>query len=173
MAMKTEAAKALRGYRKDVEAQIAQTEAKLAELRAELERIESALTTIGADGGARSATATGRPAGAASSGAAPATAAATAPKRRQQRVKPEQRERQIVAALTDGPLSVKDVAKRLKLGRSRARTLLSELKQRGVLNSEREGNGARARELYSLPQRNSRSSSKRSTSPREQAAKSA
>jgi DNA-binding transcriptional ArsR family regulator len=172
MAMKTEAAKALRGYRKDVEAQIAQTEAKLAELRAELERIESALTTIGADGGARSATATERPAGAASSGAAPATVAATTPKRRQQpRVTPEQRERQIVAALTDGPLSVKDVAKRLKLGPSRARTLLSELKQRGVLNSERDGKGTRARELFSLPQGNSRSSSKRSTSSREHAAK--
>ena len=172
MAMKTEAAKALRGYREDVEAQIARTEAKLAELRAELERIESALTTIGADGGARSATATGPSASAASSGA-PATAAATARRRRQQRVKPEQRERQIVAALANGPLSVKDVAKRLKLGRSRARTLLSELKQRGVLTSQREANGARARELYSLPQRNSRRSSKRSTSPREQAAKSA
>jgi DNA-binding transcriptional ArsR family regulator len=172
MAMKTEAAKALRGYREDVEAQIARTEAKLAELRAELERIESALTTIGVDGGARSATATGPSASAASSGA-PATAAATARRRRQQRVKPEQRERQIVAALANGPLSVKDVAKRLKLGRSRARTLLSELKQRGVLTSQREGNGARARELYSLPQRSSRSSRKGSTRSRTQPAKSA
>jgi len=172
MAMKTEAAKALRGYREDVEAQIARTEARLAELRAELERIESALTTIGADGGARSATATGPSASAASSGA-PATAAATARKRRQQRVKPEQRERQIVAALADGPLSVKDVAKRLKLGRSRARTLLSELKQRGVLTSQREGTGARARELYSLPQRSSLSSRKGSTRSRTQPAKSA
>jgi DNA-binding transcriptional ArsR family regulator len=173
MAMKTEAAKALRGYREDVEAQIARTEAKLAELRAELERIESALTTIAADGGARSATATGPPASAASSRTAPATAAATAGRRRQQRVKPEQRERQIVAALADGPLSVKDVAKRLKLGRSRARTLLSELKQRGVLTSQREGNGARARELYSLPRRSSRSSRKGSTRSRTQPAKSA
>jgi DNA-binding transcriptional ArsR family regulator len=173
MAIKTEAAKALRGYREDVEAQIARTEAKLAELRAELERIESALTTIGVDGGARSVTATGPSASAASSGAAPATAAATAGRRRQQRVKPEQRERQIVAALADGPLSVKDVAKRLKLGRSRARTLLSELKQRGVLTSQREGNGARARELYALPRRSSRSSRKGSTRSRTQPAKSA
>ncbi len=172
MAMKTEAAKALRGYREDVEAQIARTEARLAELRAELERIESALTTIGVDGGARSATATGPSASAASSGA-PATAAATARRRRQQRVKPEQRELQIVAALANGPLSVKDVAKRLKLGRSRARTLLSELKQRGVLTSQREGNGARARELYSLPRRSSRSSRKGSTRSRTQPAKSA
>jgi DNA-binding transcriptional ArsR family regulator len=170
--MKTEAAKALRGYRKDVEAQIAQTEARLAELRAELERIESAMTTIGADGGARSPTATAR-AGAAGGGAASATAAALASKRRQQRVKPEQREPQIVAALAEGPLGVKEIAKRLKLGRSRARTLLSELKQRGVLTSERDGNGPRARELYSLPPGTSRRSSKRSGRSRSQAAKSA
>jgi biotin operon repressor len=170
MAMKTEAAKALRGYREDVEAQIARAEARLAELRAELERIESALTTIGADGGARSATATGPSASAAGS-RAPATAAATARKPGQQRVQPAQRERQIVAALADGPLSVTDVAKRLKLGRSRARTLLSELKQRGVLTSQREGNGARARELYSLPQRSSRSSRKGSPRSRTQPAK--
>jgi DNA-binding transcriptional ArsR family regulator len=172
MAMKTEAAKALRGYREDVEAQIARTEAKLAELRAELERIESALTTIGADGGARSATATGPPASAAGS-RAPATAAATARKRRPQRVEPAQRERQIVAALADGPLSVKDVAERLKLGRSRARTLLSELKQRGVLTSQREANSARAPELYALRQRSRRGSRKRSTRSRTQPAKSA
>jgi DNA-binding transcriptional ArsR family regulator len=174
MAMKTEAAKALRGYRNEVEAQIAQTEARLAGLRAELERVESALTAIGADGGGvRSATARPRPAEAAGRGAAPARAAAPASRRGQQRVKPEQRQSQIVAALADGPLSVKDVAKRLKLGRSRARTLLSELKQRGVLSSERDGNGPRARELYSLPPGTSRRSSNSSGSSRTQAAKSA
>jgi hypothetical protein len=168
MATKSEAAKALRSYRADVEAQIAQTEAKQAELRAELDRIESALETISGGGGARTPPASVRPSGAAERAATPAAATAAARKRRQQRVKPEERERQIVAALTNGPLGVKEVAARLKLGRSRARTLLSELKQRGVLNSERDGNGPRARELYSLPQRTRRSSSKNPTNTRKQ-----
>jgi hypothetical protein len=175
MAMKSEAAKALRGYRKEVEAQIARAEAKLAELRVELERIESALTTIGADGGARSANGTARPAGAAVNRVAPATARVTARtgRRRHRRATAEQREQQIVAALADGPLGVMDVAERLRLGRSRARALLSELKQRGVLSSEREGKGPRARELYSLPQRPSGGGSSGSSSSRRRAAKSA
>jgi DNA-binding transcriptional ArsR family regulator len=172
MAMKSEAAKALRGYRKEVEAQIARAEAKLAELRAELGRIESALTTIGGDGGARPANGTARPAGAANSRVAPATARAPARTARHRRATAEQREQQIVTALADGPLGVMDVAKRLRLGRSRARTLLSELKQRGVLRSEREGKGPRARELYSLRQRTSGSGSSGSSSSRRRAAKS-
>jgi DNA-binding transcriptional ArsR family regulator len=172
MATKSEAAKALRSYFAEVEAQIAQTEAKQAELRAELDRIESALETIGGGGGARTPPASVRRSGAAERATAPATAKAVR-KRRQQRVKPEERERQIVSALSKGPLSVKEVATRLKLGRSRARTLLSELKQRGVLNSERDGNGPRARELYSLPQPNRRSSSKRPTNTRKRPRKSA
>ena len=135
MAMKSEAAKALRGYRKEVEAQIARAEAKLVELRAEMERIESALTTIGGDGGAGSASGTAPPPGAA-----------------------------------DRSVAVVDVAKRLGLGRSRARALLSELKQRGVLSSEREGKGPRARELYSLPQRTSGSGSRGSSSSRRKGA---
>ena len=155
MAMKSEAAKALRGYRKEVETQIARAEAKMVELRAELERIESALTTIGGDGGARSLSGTAPPAAAASRSVAPARGGATASTGRRRRATVEQREQQIVAALADGPLGVVDVAKRLNVGRSRARALLSELKQRGVLSSEREGNGPRARELYSLPQRTS------------------
>jgi hypothetical protein len=172
MAMKREAAKALRGYREEVEAQIARAEAKLAELRAELERIESALTTIGGDGGARSADGTARPAGAASSSGAPATTRATARTGRHRRATAEQREQQIVTALADGPLGVLDVAKRLRLGRSRARTLLSELKQRGVLRSEREGKGPRARMLYSLRQGTSGGGSSGSSSSRRRAAKS-
>jgi DNA-binding transcriptional ArsR family regulator len=170
MAMKSEAARALRGYRKEVEAQIAGAEAKLAELRAELERIESALTTIGADGEARSATGTARPARAANRRVAPATAGARGGRRR--RATAEEREQQIVTALADGPRGVMDVAKRLGLGRSRARALLSELKQRGVLSSEREGKGPRARELYSLPQRTSGSGSSGASSSRRRAAKS-
>ena len=169
MAMKSEAAKALRGYREEVETQIARAEAKLVELRAEKERIESALTTIGGDGGARSASGTAPPAGAANRSVAPATARPTARTRRQRRATAEQREQQIVTALADGPLGVVDVAKRLRVGRSRARALLSELKQRGVLSSEREGNGPRARELYSLPQRTSGNGSRGS---RRRAAKS-
>jgi hypothetical protein len=172
MAMKSEAAKALRGYRKEVETQIAGAEAKLVELRAEMERIESALTTIGGDGGARSASGTAPPAGAANRSVAPATAGATARTGRQRRATAEQREQQIVAALADGPLGATDVAKRLRVGRSRARALLSELKQRGVLSSEREGKGPRARELYSLPRRTSSSGSRGSRSPRRRAAKS-
>jgi hypothetical protein len=172
MAMKSEAAKALRGYRKEVETQIARAEAKVVELRAEMERIESALTTIGGDGGARSASGTAPPAGAASSRVAPATARATAGTGRQRRATAEQREQQIVTALADGPRGVMDVAKRLGLGRSRARALLSELKQRGVLSFEREGRGPRARELYSLPQRTSGSGSRGSRSSGRRAAKS-
>src|SRR5437762_14272569 len=98
MAMKSEAAKALRGYREEVETQIARAEAKLVELRAELERIESALTTIGGDGGARSASGTAPPAGAASRGVASAAARATAGAGRQRRATAQQREQQIVAA---------------------------------------------------------------------------
>src|SRR5436190_18710156 len=118
MAMKSEAAKALRGYREEVEAQIARAEARLVELRAELERIESALATIGGDGGARSASGTVPPAGAANRGVAAATARPTARTGRR-RATAEQREQQIVAALADGPLVVVDVAKRLGVGRSR------------------------------------------------------
>jgi hypothetical protein len=172
MAMKSEAARALRGYRKEVETQIARAEAKLAELRAEMERIESALTTIGGDGGTRSASGTAPPAGAANRSVAPATARATARTGRQRRATTEQREQQIVAALADGPLGATDVAKRLRLGRSRARALLSELKQRGVLSSEREGKGPRARERYSLPQRTSGSGSRGPRSSRRRTAKS-
>jgi DNA-binding transcriptional ArsR family regulator len=172
MAMKSEAAKALRGYREEVETQIARAEAKLVELRAEKERIESALTTIGGDGGARSASGTAPPAAAANRSVAPATARPAARTRRQRRATAEQREQQIVTALADGPLGVVDVAKRLRVGRSRARALLSELKQRGVLSSEREGNGPRARELYSLPPRTSGNGSRGSRSSRERAAKS-
>jgi hypothetical protein len=171
MAMKSEAGKALRGYRKEVETQIARAEAKLVELRAEMERIESALTTIGGDGGARSASGPAPPAGAANRSVAPGTARATARTGRQRRATAEQREQQIMAALADGPLGVVDVAKRLKVGRSRARALLSELRQRGVLSSEREGKGPRARELYSLPQRSSGSGSRGSRSSRRRAAK--
>jgi DNA-binding transcriptional ArsR family regulator len=173
MAMKSEAAKALRGYRKEVETQIAGAEAKLAELRAEMERIESALTTIGGDGGARSASGTAAPAGAAKRTVAPATARATARTGRQRRASAEQREQQIVAALADGPLGVIDVAKRLRVGRSRARALLSELRQRGVLSSEREGKGPRARELYALSRRTSGSGSRGPRRAPRRAAKSA
>src|SRR5438552_19006149 len=170
MAMKSEAAKALRGYREEVETQIARAEARLVELRAELERIESALTTIGGDGGARSASGTAPPAGAANRSVAAATAGATGRTGRQRRATAEQREQQIVAALADGPLGATDVAKRLRVGRARARALLSELKQRGVLSSEREGKGPRARELYSLPKRSSGSGSRGSRSSRRRAA---
>jgi DNA-binding transcriptional ArsR family regulator len=173
MAMKSEAAKALRGYREEVETQIARAEAKLVELRAEMERIESALTTIGGDGGARSASGTAPPAAAADRTVAAATPRATARTGRRRRATAEQREQQIVAALAGGRLGVVDVAKRLGVGRSRARALLSELKQRGVLSSEREGNGPRARELYSLRQRPGGSGSRGSRSSRRRAAKSA
>ena len=173
MAMKSEAAKALRGYREEVETQIAGAEAKLVELRAEMERIESALITIGGDGGARSASGTAPPAGAANRSAAAATARPGARTGRQRRATAEQREQQIVAALADGPLVVVDVAKRLGVGRSRARALLSELKQRGVLSSEREGNGPRTRELYALPQRTSGSGSRGPRRAPRRAAKSA
>src|SRR5436190_11955204 len=173
MAMKSEAAKALRGYREEVETQIAGAEAKLVELRAEMERIESALITIGGDGGARSASGTAPPAGAAKGTVAPATARATARAGRQRRASAEQREQQIVTALADGPLAVVDVATRLWVGRSRARALLSELRQRGVLSSEREGNGPRARELYALPRRTSGSGSRGPRRAPRRAAKSA
>jgi hypothetical protein len=140
MTAKQDAGRALRAYREDVRAKIARAEREIADLRQEAERIDEALTSID-EQTARTAA------------AAPASQQRTVPRRRRrpQRADRVTRVAQITEALKSGPLGVRDLSKRIDLTPSRTRALAAELRGEGVLTSERQGRGATAPELFSLP----------------------
>jgi hypothetical protein len=141
MTAKQDAGRALRAYRDDVRAKIARAEQDIVNLRAEEQRIDEALGLLDAQ----------RQQPASSAAGSEQRTRRPRPRRNPQRADRATRVAQITEALKSGPLGVRDLSKRINLTPSRTRALASELRSEGVLTSKRQGNGATAPELFSLP----------------------
>jgi DNA-binding transcriptional ArsR family regulator len=141
MTAKQDAGRALRAYRDDVRAKIARAEQEIVDLRAEEQRIDEALGLLEAQHQQPTSSAAGSERRAGRSGR----------RRSAQRADRATRVAQITEALKSGPLGVRDLSQRINLTPSRTRALASELRGEGVLTSQRQGTGATAPELFSLP----------------------